>query len=332
MNKETERSGKVLEMLLPAASCFALCAILVLSFTAVKGLSTGYRKLVDADLTKDLSESLHYDDHMYAVLGKGIVLDDTAALADRPMIMTSFLKEALSYIDQRIFAAGVFYAMMISVIALYPLTKRRPQHVWLIGPLIYVLYIAFETLTHVILSVPFYFPKGTDIVRVLCELIAVSGGICALSLLIERMRYQRLISLMTIPAVFLLFLAGMYLEFGICSPKNVDSFDYVYSMDSRVVEEGYYDSKRNVLVFDGKEYPPEQAENPEHYTGIGLLGASAFEILYPCSGAGLYMVEQAMEHEVSLLMYVLYALKGLIWIFCQKRSQDKKVPSAEGNA
>lgn len=261
---------------------------------------------------------------MYAVLGKGIVLDETAAMADRPAIMASFLKDALFYIDQRIFAAGVLYAMMVSVIALYPLTKRNPRSVWMLGPAIYVLYIAFIVLAHAVLSVPFHFLNGTSIVKILSGMIAVSGGSCFASLLIKHVRYKKLVSILIVPVVFVLFLVGMYIEFGMYSPKTVDSFDYLYSMDRRILEEGYYDSEKNVIVFEDKEYLPEQAENPEHYTGIKYLGASLFEILYPYSGNGLYMVEQAMEHEVSLLAYALYAAKGLIWIFFREKAAQKE--------
>ena len=125
-----------------------------------------------------------------------------------------------------------------------------------------------------------------------------------------------------IPVVFVLFILGMYLEHGMYSSKTIESFDYVYSMDIRILEEGYYDSEKNVIVFEDKEYPPEQAENPERYTGIKYLGASLFEILYPYSGNGLYMAEQAMEHEISFFVYVLYAVKGMIWIVLYKKDTD----------
>ena len=121
-------------------------------------MSICYQVLIDADLTKDYSGRVYYDDHMYVVLGKGIVLDDTVTIADRPAIMSSFLREALYNIDARIFAAGIFYAMMISVIALYPLTKRNSRYIWFLSPLIYVIYLAFELLVHALLSVPFYPP------------------------------------------------------------------------------------------------------------------------------------------------------------------------------
>ena len=322
MNKEVNRNKreKAFEILLLAAACFALCIVFILSFRAVKDLSAGYRELVNADLTKDLTGSVYYDDHLYAVLGRGIVLDDTAALADRPAIMASFLKEALSSIDQRIFAAGVLYALMISLIALYPLTRRNMRTVVLIGPLVYVFYLAFEMLAHAVFSVPFYFLNGTAVVKVLCELIAVAGGSCAVSLLLKHVRYQKLVSILIIPVVFILFLLGMYCEFGMYSPRTVDSFDYVYALDSRVVEEGYYDSEKNVLIFESQEYPPEQAANPDHYTGVRYLGASLFEILYPYSGSGLSMVGQALEQEITLPVYVLYAAKGLLWSIFNKKA------------
>ena len=315
---------RLFEIALFAAAGIAFFAMLILSFTAVKNLSAGYRTLINADLTKNYSGGIFYDDHMYAVLGKGIVLDETAAMADRPAIMASFLKESLFYIDQRIFAAGVLYAMMISAITLYPLIKRNVRYLWLTGPFVYVIYFVFEILIHAVLSVPFYFPDRSGFVKILCGLIAVTGGTCAVSLLIKHVRYQKLVSILIVPVVFVLFILGMYLEHGMYSSKTIESFDYVYSMDSRILEEGYYDSEKNVIVFEDKEYPPEQAENPEHYTGIKYLGASLFEILYPYSGNGLYMVEQAMEHEVSLLAYALYAAKGLIWIFFREKAAQKE--------
>jgi hypothetical protein len=325
MTKEINRSKteKVFEMILPALACIALCTVLILSFMAVKNLSVCYRELVNADLTKDFSGSVSYDDHMYAVLGKGIVLDHTAAIADRPALMASFLKEALFYIDERIFAVGILYAMMVSVIALYPLTKRNMRYVWLISPLVYVVYLAFVILAHAILSVPFYFLNGSGIVKILSQLPAVSGGTCAVSLLIRHVKYQKLAAVLVIPAAFILFIVGMYHEFGMYSPKTIDSFDYVYSIEPQALEEGYYDSEKNVVIFGDKEYPPEQAANPEHYTGIKFIGASLFEILNPYSGSFLYMVEQAAEHEVSLPVYGLYAVKGLIWIIFSAKMRKK---------
>lgn len=327
MGEEINRRIKerVFESVLLSAACIAICSVLFLSFMAVKNLSTCYQELVNADLTKDYSGSVYYDDHMYVVLGKGLVLDDTAAISDRPAIMASFLKETLFYIDERIFAAGMLYAMMISVIALYPLAKRNSRYIRLLSPLIYAVYLVFEILAHAALSVPFYFLNGSGIIKILSGMIAVSAGTCAASLLIRRVRYQKITSILIIPAVFFLFIMGMYLEFGMYNPKTVESFDYVYSADSRIIEEGYYDSDKNVLIFEDKEYPPEQAENPEHYTGVKYLGASLLETLYPYSGSSLYMVEQAMEHEISLAVYMLYTVKGLIWVFFSKRGADKTV-------
>ena len=327
MNKDTSRSkpDKLLEMTLLATACIAFCAILILSFGAIKNLSTGYKELVNADLSSDLSQGIYYDDHLYVVLGRGIVLDETAAVADRPAIMSAFLKDALSYIDQRIMASGILYAMMISAIMLYPLTKRYPRHVWLFGPLVFAAYLIFEIVVHALLAVPFYLPDGAGIIKVLSGLIAVSGGSCALSLLIRHARYQKLVSVVIVPLVFALFLVGMYLEFGLHSPKTIESFDYAYAIDGRILEEGYYDSEKNVLVFEDKEYPPKQTENPDHYSGVRFIGAAAFEVINPYSGNGLYLTEQAMESQVSLPVYLLYALKGVLWIVLCGRKKDETV-------
>ena len=114
----------------------------------------------------------------------------------------------------------------------------------------------------------------------------------------------------------------MYLEYGLYSPKTIESFDYAYAIDSRILEEGYYDSEKNVLVFEDKEYPPKQAENPEHYSGVKFMGAAAFEVINPYSGNSLYMVEQAMESNITLPIYLLYALKGFIWIIVSRRKNE----------
>ena len=86
MNKGINRNKQenLFLMIMLTGACIALCAVLILSFTAIRNLSADYQQLIKADLSSDFTKSISYDDRLYAAVGKGIVMDDTTTIADRP--------------------------------------------------------------------------------------------------------------------------------------------------------------------------------------------------------------------------------------------------------
>ena len=86
MNKGINRNKQenLFAMMTLSGACIALCAVLILSFTAIRSLSADYQQLIKADLSSDFTKSISYDDRLYAAVGKGIVMDDTTTIADRP--------------------------------------------------------------------------------------------------------------------------------------------------------------------------------------------------------------------------------------------------------
>ena len=111
----------------------------------------------------------------------------------------------------------------------------------------------------------------------------------------------------------------MVSEYGLIAPAEVPAFDYVYEQHSEILDEdysgnAYYDEQKNVLIIDGEEYPPEMADNPDRLSGLKRALALVFELLFPWSGTGLYMVSQAAEIQIPVLMIAAYILKAMLWI------------------
>ena len=64
-------------------------AVLFLSFSATGKLADCYGKLRQTDLKTDFFQLIYYDDHLYAQMGKGIVMDET--VSDRQSFLDDFL-------------------------------------------------------------------------------------------------------------------------------------------------------------------------------------------------------------------------------------------------
>ena len=308
-------------MMILGLSAFAL--ILYFSFNAVKEMSIGYQAMVNADLSEEFKGSIYYYDHLYGAMGKGIILDET--VTDKSAMMTSFLKEALYLLDLRIFSAGIIYAMMISVILLYPLMQKFTQQnsvtLAVCGMVtgIYVFYILSIFIMQKLFLVPFYWPKGSEMLKLISGIIAVTGGTCAVTILLKYIRWKKTTAILIIPVVFIVFIFSMLMEFGLYNAPYLESFQYIAEINERAADENYdgefyYDEEKNVMVLDGTEYPPEQLENEEHLTGMKRYGAYIFEAVDPYSGNSLYMVEQETENPLNRITYILYALKGFLWV------------------
>ena len=124
-----------------------------------------------------------------------------------------------------------------------------------------------------------------------------------------------------IPVILLLYLFSAQFEARLLMDPNADSFDYLYET-LRESDEPVYDPERNVMVVNGKEYPPESVPNPEYLTGASRIGAVAFEVIDPWSGSPLELAREIAESEsaspgrdlLPAWFLALYAVKALLWI------------------
>ena len=119
----------------------------------------------------------------------------------------------------------------------------------------------------------------------------------------------------------------MLAEGRLFSVPEVDSFDGVYaSVTEEELNRMYYDEEKNVMVLDGKEYPPERMPNPDRAAGIGRAALIVFEALDPYSGTGLDMIRQIDGTDVPGAAVLPYLLKAALWTalpLCLRRKRDR---------
>lgn len=317
---------KVFRVILVLAAVCAFAGVLFLTYGAVKGLSETYTVMKNADLSGDFSGEISYDDRLYASVGYGIVLDDT--VTDKAASMRAFLDDSLRSIDRRIFSAALIYTMLVTALLIYPICVRKRNSrgditvsLWVWTFLIYVFYIAAVFGLHKYFGLPFHIPGVRTLVILAVGFLSILGGSFALAFVVSRARpawLQILFGLAAAPVAFALFLYGFVFEAGLYSEPYVESFDYVAEIDERVMDENfdgaYYDGEKNVLVVDGTEYPPEEIENSEHFSGSRRTAAIVYEMLDPYSGINLDLLRQELGISLSPSVLLLYVIKGLFWM------------------
>ena len=333
---------KIFGRLFLAAGVVLFAAILLLSFFAAKSLQADYLALKNHDISEDAVLKISYDDRIYASIGAGIEIDRRDGSAGERL--TEFLAASLRSIDKRILSCGILYVMMIAAVLAYPFCRRfgqnKTRHILSVAlsvPLLFAVFFAAVAVMHAAFRIPFYFPTGKDLLLLAVSLPAVAGGSCFLAWLLRTVRRQLLVSVVAAPLVFLLFLFGAPAEGRLYCPPTVDSFDYLTEIDPHVLDEDYtgevyYDDEKNVVVLNGTEYPPKQAENPDRLKGAGRVGAYAFELLSPYGGNSLFLTHEQYTNEGSALtiqpfLLILYVLKALAWIFlplCLKKTRTQK--------
>ena len=305
-----------------------LVALTVYSYVAVRQLLECYEFLMNGDIAKGFSGNIYYDDHIYASIGMGLeILPNEPGAKQR---LAEFLYTSLLSIDRRILSCGLIYTMFGTSLLLYNLfsdkeESRRKQILKTIGMVFgtYVLFIGMINVLCALFHVPFYFPGFKDLLSIFTGLLCIVAGCCAFGILLRAFRFKKILAIVMVPVALLLFLFSTSFEGQLYSPARIDSFDYVYEIDSRILDENfegecYYDSDKNVMVVEGKEYPPEQADNPEHFRGLSRIGAFLFEAADPYSGSTLYMAQEISEVDSSPLISLGYLLKATCWIALSK--------------
>ena len=321
--RNMNKTNRILAIILLAVGIVAFVTILGASFLANRALCSDYKKMKQADLSQAYSGTLVYNDRLYAMVGYGISIDPADSQKEEQL--SEFLSSRMYMADQRAFAAGCIYVMIISAILAFPLYEKFRRHrgrhilaVCFLGIGLYILYIVALAVFRLAFHVPLYLSHGRDILAVLTGALSVLGGSCALAMLLRGFRFKKIAAIVAIPLVYILFLFSSICEGQLYCEPYEDSFAYVAEIDERVLDENfegaYYDPDENALIIEGKKYPPQQIENEEYLKGAKRYGAFAYELLDPYSGTSLYQMEQEIETEISLGIYGAYALKAIVWI------------------
>ncbi|MBR4395047.1 MAG: hypothetical protein IKT01_01450 [Eubacteriaceae bacterium] len=309
-------------MLSLAAGIIVFTYISIMSFMAIKDLSRDYQAMKNVDLSESSRVSIGYDDHIYTSTGFGIEIDP--ADSNMSATLNDYIESSLRTIDRRIISCLILYTMIVVTVLAYFLhqvfgieAKKHTLRVIIYVPVVFVSFLALIVGFHIIQSVPFYFPKRYDCLQILVSLSAVIGGSCCLAWILRVVRWKRAVSLIAIPAVLFLFIFSSATEGRLYSPRTVYSFDYVAQeyepnlYDDDFEGEAYYDEDKNVLFVNGKEYPPQETENPDYLKGAGRAGAILFEAINPYAASGLFMVCEAADLNVAMSNLLLYAFKSV---------------------
>ena len=320
-----------------SAAVLALAFLLFSSFNAVRGLAEDLNRNHSADPSSGFKAVTAYDDGLYAVVIYGQeMLPNDPALEDH---LETFERSSLEKIDGRIVSAGVIYTIFI-VCALtyfaYTICNNSitiyAKFVTVSTLAVYTVYVLFAWIFHTAMKVPFYLTSRISFFSIITGILSVIGGACAAGILLMKVRFKKTIALLIVPVIFLLFLFSSALEFGLFAEEKVSSFNYVAELDSRILEDeyadqAYYDEEKDVLVFDGKEYPPEMLDNPEHLFGAARAGALLYELVFPYSGTGLPLVEQDLEVNIPLITHLMYIIKSACWtllpIYLKKKNNEQ---------
>ena len=157
------------------------------------------------------------------------------------------------------------------------------------------------------------------------SLLSVTGGSCALGLMLRRIKYKKIAAVLAIPLVFVLFLVGTGIEAGLYSPKTVSSFSYVTELVGEENLGDYrYDDEKDAVVGNGQEFPPEIVPNPEHSVGAERAAGLAFTVINPYAGNGLELLRQALYAEIPLWAVLLPIVKSVFWIGLAALAPGKK--------
>ncbi len=318
------------------AGVLCFCLVLFSAVPADRNLKEDWQRMKNADLSERFTESVSYDDGLYAVIGFGI--DLTPDMPDRREILSSWMDSSLRRINDRILSAGCVYTLAVGTLIAYGLYyrfgKKADRHVLsvvlsLAG--VYLLYVLMMVLFHAVNGVPFLLPGAGRIVFIVTGVLSVIGGSCAVGSILRNLRFRKTAAVLAVPLVPVLFLFGMVREYGLYNEAKLPSFDYLAEIDSAVFEEGYdgelyYDDEKGVIVWEGKEYAPEWIDNPDHYTGAKRAGALLLEAADPFSGNSISLVSDDEEVQVPPVAVLLYVLKAALWILipCFLRSCGAK--------
>lgn len=319
-----DRINSVFAKLSFLAGVLCFCLVLYSAYRADRSLGEDCQRMKNADLSERFTDTVSYDDGLYAVIGFGV--DLTPDMTEREQILSSWLNSSLAKINGRILSAGCVYTLGIGVLIAYGLYdffgKKTHQHVFsivvsLAG--VYLLYVLSIVLFHTFSKVPFILPEAASIAFIAVGILSIIGGYCAVGLILRKIRFRKTAAVLMVPLVAALFLFGMVREYGLYNDAKLPSFDYLAEIDSTVFDEGYdgelyYDDEKGVIIWEGKEYAAEWIDNPEHYTGVKRAGALFLETADPFSGNSLSLIHDDEEVQVPLTVSLLYVLKAALWI------------------
>ena len=285
-----------------AVGLVAFAAIVLLTVVATIQLGAQYRALSTADLATDPVAMLNYNDHLLARLGLGI---EIAAGDPAPQqTLASFQEASLRLIQGRVLGMGALYLAIISVLFARfgaTLDPDKPgvgfRGVGALCMLAYLLFVAaFAVATRacgmpIVNFAPRYFVTAS---------FAVSIGSMAVVFVLTKVRHKGIVTVIAIPVVVALFVAGFWCERSIfASPSPLT---LVLQQESILASELGID----VFLFD------PVMSGVGQFDGINRAVALAFEVLSPYSGISLPLASQTAGVAISNVAAIVYLLRGYI--------------------
>ena len=303
--------------------------------TGIRNMSADYQRLENLDVSESTTATISYDDH-FASEGFGIQTDpENPEMREE---LNRFIEESLKGIDEKIVVSVLVFTMVTVTVLVYwfywTFGENRKKYIMsiLLGTLIlFGVFLICIVIAHTILHMPFYFPLGYDLLLIIASLLSIAAGSCFLGWLIRRARFKGIVAIAAIPAVIAFFVFGTVFEYGLFTTPQVDSFDYVVQdyvpnlYDENFEGEAYYDEVKNVMIVNGTEYSPRQADNPEYLRGVKRMGAILYEALNPYGGNGLFAAYEVESNiNISVVALILYVAKALLFVLLTMGLKNSK--------
>ncbi len=321
---DTEKKTGMLKKIGLGRVMMALAILLtavMMAVTAGAAVKTAgdYRRIMDTDLSGGLNDTIVYSDGFYAMLGFGreIVPGEPEPQKARD----EFLADSLSAINDRVSSACVLYSIMAAVLCALFISERRDDSKLKKGLLTaasvlcpFILIVLTYRITMRIQGVPNGITSFSHAAALAAGLICATGGCLIEGLILGKVKRKRLLAVIAVPAVFILFILSASMEGQLLAPAYVESFSYI--AETAGLEDAVtYDEEKNVVIFNGKEYPPKSEPNPDHLSGAAAAAAAVLEMLDPWSGTGLPLAEEITDPAFPLWVDLLYAVKGVCLAF-----------------
>ncbi|MCQ2447086.1 MAG: hypothetical protein MJ141_09400 [Clostridia bacterium] len=174
---------------------------------------------------------------------------------------------------------------------------------------------------------------GKTVFLIILGLLAVLAGNAAFGAWLRHAKWKLPVAALAVILVGVTYLFGSLFESGLYSPKTVDSFDYLETVEPAIFDEdyagdAYFDETQNAVIVNGTAYPPKESPNPDRFTGLKRTCAILFEALDAYSPFALPLIAHAAELTVPPVTELLYFAKSFLWILLpaligKKRETEK---------
>ena len=332
--KNTDYKTRAFSVLMLVAGILLLSFMCCRIYFSFDTLSKDYGELLRVDVAASDGEwkELAFSDGILASSSHGLLIDVSEPEMERQYILA--LHYWIEDFRQLEFSTLSIYTMFVTAFALLfiyeknPDDKRRQVRFSVAASIVIFSFLFFWCYAVMyVKGLPAYLVSNREMVNILAGILSVAGGSCAVMVLFRKIRFRKMVAVLLIPFLIFTYVMCGHFENRLLTEPEIESFGYVYEIAGEdIAGRLEYDSERNVMILDGKEYEPEIIPNPDALTQPVKSLAILFEALNPYSGIFVYMAWYFTFYE-TIPAAILFILKAACWIFIPLLLDKKKKSS-----